>query len=297
MTIMKITDKMADAVLNAQPTQTLAGERLKITSDVHDRVCAGLQNRGLVEYAKVTENMSRMVLSADGVKVLRLLKNQYYMRSFDLDCGEEMISILAGETQPEPAAEPVQEQTVTISLMVKQAGSSDGFVVDTRTVPSSEITSGRADLIAWANRNSIPCSIGRDSRWIYYVTQPVISTRSAMNGKIYRSDGSVSPTPPAHSGRANVREVSKVLKAAGFTPRNGERIMARSGYQASQGSAEVSVRWRDGADTDALSNLERDETRAAMNDAYAAVLAAGGYPVGARPPGGRVYVVGPKRKS
>lgn len=108
-------------------------------------------------------------------------------------------------------------------------------------------------------------------------------------------DGGVRKLAPvAPTGKANVREVSKVLKAAGFTPYNPERGGSRSGYQASQDGPRVLVRWREGADTDMMGDTEREDTRAGLNDAYADALTAAGYPMRGRAAGGRVAVSGSK---
>lgn len=409
MTIMKITDKMAEAVLNAQPMKALDGtDHLKITSDVHDSTCGGLQNRGLVEYVKVTETMGRMVLSARGEAVRQMLTERPAQRGFgdnSLDRAETALAEVREPVQEPAKAEPIMESSDFGHLVGTKMMDRRGlrFKVDRVVIRSSRtgpcaVVSGRSvvslpepgygtpDHPTYENSTwfdaycsvifypgdeipaaaepvkpsapkppAVPAHVPSEEsrRMLEEVTEiqgaPVtcrriyrwggdmckldrghdglhrtagtgyiswtdtecvdasaslpeqvtamISTQSAMNGKIYRSDGSVSPAPPAHSGRANVREVSKVLKAAGFTPRNGERIMARSGYQASQDGARVRVSWRAGVDTDLMGDAALDELRTAMNNAYATVLETAGYPVSERRYGDPAYVTGAKRKS
>lgn len=105
------------------------------------------------------------------------------------------------------------------------------------------------------------------------------------------------PAATEPTGRANVREVSKTLKAAGFTPYNPERGGSRSGYQASQDGPRVRVTWREGADTDLMGDKEREESRKALNDSYADTLTAVGYPVRERTTGGPVTVLGSKTRA
>ncbi|MFD5784082.1 recombinase family protein [Streptomyces sp. NPDC126933] len=101
----------------------------------------------------------------------------------------------------------------------------------------------------------------------------------------------------APTGSANVREVSKVLKAAGYRPRNGESMSGRGGYNAHQDRQRVRVVHRFGPEGDAMTEQESAEARAELHDRYARVLAEGGYPLEAREPGAPVYVAGAKVKA
>ncbi|MGP3940469.1 hypothetical protein [Streptomyces sp. 6N106] len=93
---------------------------------------------------------------------------------------------------------------------------------------------------------------------------------------------------------ANKANVSRALRAAGYRPKNGERMHSKGGYIASQSGVQVWVRHRFGPEADMLPDAERDELRAAYHDEYAQVLEAAGYPLADRQPGESVHVTGGK---
>ncbi|WP_458085837.1 hypothetical protein [Streptomyces malaysiensis] len=93
---------------------------------------------------------------------------------------------------------------------------------------------------------------------------------------------------------ANKANVSRALRAAGYRPKNSERMHSTGGYIASQEGPRVLVRHRFGPEADMMPEAEREELREAYNDAYAVALADAGYPLADRKPGGPVYVTGGK---
>lgn len=98
----------------------------------------------------------------------------------------------------------------------------------------------------------------------------------------------------APSAAANAREVSKVLKAAGYRPRNGESMSGRGGYWAHQDGPRVRISHRFGPEGDDMTEAQAADARAELHDDYARVLAEGGYPLDEREPGAPVYVAGGK---
>lgn len=95
-------------------------------------------------------------------------------------------------------------------------------------------------------------------------------------------------------GTANVREVSKILRAAGYRPRNGESMNGRGGYWAHQDGTRVRVSHRFGPEGDDMPETVAASSRAELHDDYARVLAEAGYPVAARESGAPVTIDGAK---
>ncbi|MEV8056532.1 hypothetical protein AB0P37_08385 [Streptomyces antimycoticus] len=93
---------------------------------------------------------------------------------------------------------------------------------------------------------------------------------------------------------ANKLNVSRVLRAAGYRPKNNERMHSTGGYISSQEGPRVLVRHRFGPEADMMPDAEREDLRGAYNDAYATVLAEAGYPLADREPGDPVRVTGGK---
>jgi hypothetical protein len=130
---------------------------------------------------------------------------------------------------------------------------------------------------------------------------PVVESCNACNWRMSsegvcmncRWDNGRSTAVPAPASTA---AVSRTLKNAGFMPRHGQKRDGRGGYAASAfEGGRVWVNHRFGPEADHLTDAERDELRAELNDGMAAALTEAGYPVMDRSAGAPVVVSGKGR--
>ena len=96
------------------------------------------------------------------------------------------------------------------------------------------------------------------------------------------------------SGRPNKASVSRVLRQAGWRPRNQERMGAAGFGCQGDRNGQVWVTYRPDATRDAESDVQRTQHIEDVIDSFARILRAAGYPTDWKPGARSLYVTGGK---